>query len=562
MWHAMSEPDHLASAAGTARGRDSRRLGRRDFLRAAGAYVGATSIALMGARTSSEAASTDAATLVYGLGFDLDDTMDPQVTNWVSTIRVTLNICEPLVLEPAPGRFVPCLAESWQASPDAKTYTFRLRKGVKFHDGTAFTAEAVKFTLDRVVDPQTKAGASHDSLGPYDHTEIIDDYTAKIVMRQGFAPLVSNLATGLLGIVSPSAVRRMGLADFARHPIGTGPFMFKEWALKDHVTLVRNPNYNWASSFFKHRGPAYLEQIVFKVIPEASTRTGTLKSGETQYGDDMDLLQYAALGHDARFVVIEKGQLGSGYTLLLNTTSKGPIGDRTVRVALEYAIDREGLNKSVFHGLNKVAWSPVMRPTFGYDPATEKIYRFDPAKAKDLLDQAGGRAGADGIRQKDGARLVVDWPLIGRPLDKAIAESVQASVHDVGVELRVTPLERAAYYDLIRQNRYDVNLMWYSSGDPDVLRTLFHSANVTAFNRAKYQVPEVDHMLEEAVATTSKSRRAALYAQIQERILQDAVAVPLVDTITHNAKRAEVEGDYLDALANYMWTYDVRLKKA
>jgi len=351
------------------------------------------------------------------------------------------------------------------------------------------------------------------------------------------------------------------MAEFARHPVGTGPFIFKEWVPKDHITLAKNPDYNWGSSFFKHTGPAYLDQIIFKIIPEASVRTGALKSGEVQYVDEIDPLEYEALKNDPNFVVIEKGQPGSGYVLLLNTTSKGPIGDPQVRLALEYAIDREGLNKSVFQGLDKVAASPLMKVTFGYDPSTEQIYGFNPDKAKEILDAAGWKAGADGIREKDGQKLAIDFPIISRPNDKAMAESIQASLHDIGIDFKVTPVERAAYTDLRKQNKYDAGFMWFSYGDPDVLRTIFHSANVDAFNRAKYQVPEVDQMLEQAAATTDNAKRAELYAKIQQRVLKDAVVVPLVDTVTHNAKRAEVQGDYLDALASYVWLYDVQIKK-
>src|SRR5262245_33712901 len=515
--------------------------------------------AAAGATAAPAAASGGGNTLTYALGFDLDDTMDPQVTNFDSTIRVTLNICEPLVWEPEPGKFMPGLADSWEISPDAKTYTFKLKKGVKFHDGTPFNADAVKFTFDRVMDPATKAGQSHDQLGPYDHTEVVDDSTVKVVMKQGYAPLLTNL-NGYLGIVSPTAVKK-DPAAFARHPIGTGPFMFQEWVPKDHITLVKNPDYNWGSSMFKHTGPAYLDQVIFKIIPEPSVRVGTLKSGEVQYIDEIDPLSYDELKKDPNFVVIEKGQPGSGWVLLLNTSSKGPISDPQVRLALEYAIDREGLNKWVFQGLNKAAYSPLMKVTFGYDAATEQIYPFDPDKAKQILDAAGWKAGADGIREKDGQKLAIEFPIISRPNDKAMAESIQASLHDVGIDLKVNPLERAAAREAVKQNKYDVGFMWFSYGDPDVLRTIFYSKNVDAFNRAKYQVPEVDKMLEDAAATTDVAKRTALYAQIQQRVLKDAIVVPLVDTVTHNAKRAEVQGDVIDALASYVYLYDVQIKK-
>ncbi len=506
------------------------------------------------------APATAGGTLVYALSGDLDDTMDPQVTNFDSAIRVTLNICEPLLWEPEPGKFVPGLAESWEVSPDAKVFTFKLKRGVKFHDGTPFNAEAVKFTFDRVVDPATKAGQSHDQIGPYDRTEVVDENTVRVYMKTGHVSLLTNL-NGYLGIISPTAFKKMGPAEFARAPVGTGPFIFKEWVPKTHIRLVKNPDYNWGSSFFKHTGPANLDELVYKIIPEPSVRTGTLKTGEVQYVEEVDPLEYEALKKDNKFVVIDKPQPGSGWILLLNQTSQGPIKDLQVRTAMAYAVDREGLNKSVFQGLNKVAWTPLMRPTFGYDASLEKLFSFDPAKAKQILDGAGWKVGGDAIREKDGQKLVVDHPIISRPRDKAMAESIQASLRDVGIDYKVTPLERAAAREQFRQNRYDVSFMWFSYGDPDVLRTIFHSSNVEAFNRARYQVPEVDKILEEAAGTIDPARRVELYRQVQERVLKEVITIPLIDSVSHHAKRADVEGDHLDALASYVWLYDAQLKK-
>jgi peptide/nickel transport system substrate-binding protein len=354
----------------------------------------------------------------------------------------------------------------------------------------------------------------------------------------------------------------MGMADFARHPVGSGPFMFKEWVNADHVTLVRNPDYNWGSSMFKNTGPAHLDQVTFKIIPEPSVRTGTLKTGETQLIDAVDALEYPSLSQDKNFGMIVKGQPGSGQIMMLNLSMTTPISDPAVRTAMQYATDRDGVNQSVFQGLNKPAWSPLMRPTFAYDPATEQIYGFDPDKANQILDDAGWTKGSDGVRAKNGQRLQLVYPIISRPVDNAMATSVQASLHDVGIDLQVNPLERAAYRDQINQNKYDISGMWFSYGDPDVLRTLFHSSNVGAFNRSKYQVPEVDKMLEDAAGSTDMAHRADLYKQIQQRVLKDTAIVPLVDTIVYNAKRAEVQGEILDALASYFYLNDVTVTKA
>ena len=424
----------------------------------------------------------------------------------IRPIRVTLNVCEPLVWEPEPGKFVPGLAESWDISPDAKVYTFKLKKGVKFHDGTPFNGAAVKFTFDRVDRPGDQSRpVARPARAVRPHRG------RRRLHHQGGDEAAVRAAAD-----QPERLSRDRLADGGpedgpgrlRSPSGRAPApsCSRNGCAKDHITLVKNPDYNWGSSFFKHTGPAYLDQVTYKIIPEPSVRTGTLKTGETHIIDDIDPLEYATLSKDPNFGIIEKGQPGSGWILLLNTTSTGAISDPAVRQAMEYAVDREGVNTSVFQGLNKVAWSPLMRPTFGYDAVDGAAVQLRPRQS-----QAAARRGRLAARPTAFApRAASGWrssfPIISRPRDKAMAESVQASLRDVGIDLKVDPLERAAARDAFNQNRYDVGFMWFSYGDPDVLRTIFHSANVEAFNRAKYQVPEVDKMLEDAAGLTDRGQ--------------------------------------------------------
>ncbi len=511
-------------------------------------------------------------TLTYGLGFDVDGTLDPQATHFDSTIRVTLNICEPLVWMPSATEIVPALAESWEVSEDGLGYVFTLKQGVTFHDGTPFNAEAVKFTFDRVVeadklaaagaagtpDPASVivAGQAHDQVGPYEQAEVIDEYTVRLMLSRPFTPFLSGI-NGYLGIVSPTAVREMGLADFARAPVGTGPFMFGEWVEADHITVVRNPDYSWGSSFFQNQGPAYLDEIVYQVIPDPAVRTGTLLSGETQYIDEIDPLQAEDLAADPAIAIIERPQPGSGFVLLPNTSRPDrAVADPAVRRALEYAVDKDAFNQAVFGGANLPAASPLMRPTFGYDAATEEMYGYDPERAGALLDEAGWTLNGE-FREKEGQRLELYMPIIDRPRDNAMATFLQGAFRELGIDMAVEPMERGAYSQTWREeNNYDFSFMWFSYADPDVLRTIFHSDNIGAFNRAQYNNPEIDQMLEDAAASNNPQERQELYGQIQRQVLEEAVVIPLVDTVVYNAKRDTLEGDVLDYLASYVLMND------
>jgi len=555
---------------------DRQRISRRTLI--GGAAAGAAGIAISHLDTQARSSGitpnvarvlrqegNPGGTLVYGLGFDLDGTLDPQVTNYDSTIRVTLNICEPLVWMPTATEFIPGLADSWDISEDGTEYTFHLKQGVTFHDGTPFNADAVKFTFDRVVSADQQAagatptvspvitpGQGHDQLGPYDHSEVIDDQTIKVVLKTPFAPFLSGL-NGYLGIVSPTAVNTMGLEAFARAPVGTGPYKFKEWVEADHVTLEKNPDYNWGSSGFANAGAPYFDDLQLQIIDDAAVRTGTVTSGETQYIDTIDPLQYEDLSSNSDVVVIKQGQPGSGYTLLLNLSRDTPIADIAVRQALHYALDKDALNQAVEGGLFEPAASPLMKVTFAYDPATEALFSFDKAKAEQILDEAGWVLNGD-VREKDGQKLSLYWPVQERDRDKLQATFCQGAWKDIGVELTIDVMERGLLRQTLKEdNNYDVTTMWFSYADPDVLRTIFWSKNQDAFNRAKYNNPEVDGWLEQAYQTSDEATRKDLYSKIQMQVLNDVATIPLNDSITYNAKSATVEGDVLDFLASYVW---------
>jgi peptide/nickel transport system substrate-binding protein len=341
----------------------NRTLNRRMFLGGAAGGAAALAAARLDAMAAAGGAGGSRArilnqeqggTLTYALSGDLDGHLDPGVTHFDTAIRVSLNICEPLVWMPNEGEIIPGLAESWEMAPDGMSYTFKLKQGVTFHDGTPFNAEAVKFTFDRVVeadkiiadggtpDPEKVivAGQAHDQIGTYVDSEIIDDYTIKMNLSAPFSPFLTGL-NGYLGIVSPTAVAEKGLEEFNRSPVGTGPYMFSEWVEADHITLTRNPDYNWGSSAFDNQGPAYFDEVIYKIIPDAAVRTGTLLSDEVQYIDEIDALQKEDIEANGDVEIVERAQPGSGWIILVNLSRpESPVSDVNVRKALHYAIDK------------------------------------------------------------------------------------------------------------------------------------------------------------------------------------------------------------------------------
>jgi peptide/nickel transport system substrate-binding protein len=561
-------------------GSPCRSISRRSFLAgSAGAAALAVSHFDIAAATRGGRAVTTSAlnqdaqaggTLTYGLNFDVDGHLDPGQTCYDSTIRIMLNVCEPLVWMPTATDFVPNLAESWTISEDGLEYTFVLKQGVTFHDGTPFNAAAVQFTFDRLIELEKKTAAGEeadpetvitpcqgrDQIGTYDHSEVIDDYTIKMVLSRPFSPFLSGL-NGYLGIVSPTAVQEMGIAEFDRKPVGTGPYKVEEWVEADHVTLVKNSDYTWGSPVFTNQGAAFFDEIIYKFIPDASIRTGTLLSGETQYIDEVDALQLEDLQSNSDIELIDKPQPGVGWILLFNVAREGnPQMETAVRQALAWALDKEAFNQAVFGGANIPAASPLMRPTFAYEPKTEELFTFDPAKAGSLLDEAGWVKGSGDFREKEGKTLSLYWPVQDRPTDKAMATFCQGAWREIGVDLTVEAMERGAASEKHDAGEYDISFLWFAYADPDILRVMFHSSRIGSFNVAKYSDPEVDQMLDEAAASNDPEVRTQLYSQLQLKLVGDAVTIPLADSVTHNAKQKTLQGEILDFLAGYVWMND------
>jgi peptide/nickel transport system substrate-binding protein len=463
--------------------------------------------------------------LIYALENRID-TLDPNVTTFSDVIRMATHMFDPLLWQPEPGEFIAGLAAEWEVNETADEYTFTFRDDVTFHDGTAFDANAVKFTFDKIIDPETRAQGAFSAMGPYESSEVVDDFQLVVHFTSPFAPFFNSVSGASLAPVSPAAMEELG-ADFSIHPVGTGPFIFDSYETDQQIRMVKNPDYNWAPTMFEHQGPPYLDAITWRIITEPATRLAALQSGEVHIIQAVPTQEIAGLESSDEFEIIEAVLPGSGWSLM-NNVENPPNDDVLVRQALEWGVDKEGLIQVIWQGRYAVSHSPLTSITFGYDPSTSEIYSYDPDRASELLEEAGWTMGDDGVREKDGERLVMGVYYRSDNQEFVdLATFLQAQYKDIGIELELNGLAQAGYFDAVRAGQHNIQFWWGPATDPDgVFRTFFHSSNADGgTNRNRYRNPEVDALIDEAAGTIDPERRRELYFDLQHRMLEEAVMV-------------------------------------
>ena len=518
-------------------------------LRVAAGIAGATAVLLaLSACTGGGTASTDSTpvaggTLVYASGDAEPTCLDPHVGgNYPQALLASQYIEELTALDD--GKPVPALAESWQTSDDGKTLTFALRDDVTFSDGTPFDAAAVVANIEHVQDPATASSTGYLALQSITKATATDDHTVTLTLSRPDSALLESFSQPWVGMESPEALQRPQEQN-CESPVGTGPFVVTGWKHGDRVTLEKNDDHTPLDGTTKPR----LAGITWRFLPDSTSRYAALQSGQVDVIDNAQPDQLKAASSKGTIRDLDAPRPGASNRLELNS-GHGVFQDEAVRKAFIAAAQVDPGIRSLFLGTAERSHSVLSSvERFGY--SDESLFRYSPSKAEELLDQAGWKVGSDGVREKDGKRLTVTFPVSTNqsvPAERSLFQQIQASEKAVGFDVRIEELDLSSWYAALAANEYDVVSAPYTKVGADVLRILYDSASIEPApsgyfaNLAQLDYPALDSLLEQAARTSDTEERGDLYEQAQRTILASGTVLPLYDQQNHFLVRSSVHG--------------------
>jgi peptide/nickel transport system substrate-binding protein len=480
---------------------------------------------------------------VIGRGEDADS-LDPIRSGSFATGDTIALIYDPLTALDLDGSVVPNLAESWEVSEDGTSYTFTLREGIQFHDGTPLDAEAVKAHFDRTIDPDT-GGRSASWIDQLQETNVVDARTVTLVLKAPWSPLLATLTVSAFGIPSPTAVEKFG-EDYGQNPVGSGPFMFKEWVPGDHITLVKNPNYQCFLPYVENTGAPYLDEVIWRVIPETQSLITALESGELGLANLPPQHVQNFLDREG-FTTYSKPDAGTLTNFVEFNLFKAPFDDVKVRQAFAHAIDVDTIIATVMEGqaVRNPCFMPVGLPGWNGEACAEHGYAYDPAQAMTLLDEAGWTMDGD-VRMKDGQPLEIAMMTFAIDPFSRVVEVMQGNAAEVGFTMSIETLEVGTELATISQEDNPTNLDLINWGWPtsNLLWMMTHSDQPLGryVTSDQANAAEYEKVITETLAELDPARLAELYAQAEALLLDDSAAVPLYSDIYTYATPDTVKG--------------------
>lgn len=452
--------------------------------------------------------------------------LDPANVTDLESLQVTRQIFDTLVqYEPDSTQVVPALAESWDLAEDGLSITFKLRKGVKFHDGTPFNAQAVKLNYDRQGQESHPLRSPGDTFFYWNDTwgsrlkeiVVVDDSTVRFDFTEPIAPLMQGFAMPFFGISSPAALKKFG-ADYFHHPVGTGPYKFREWLPGERLTLEANAGY-WD-------GPPEVQEVTFLPAADSTARELRLRKGAVNLALGLSPQGVERLKQRASVKIVEQSGLNVAFVALNNRVEK--LKDARVRKAIWHAVDRSALVRGLYYGLADVTDTALPEAVWGRLPAGDR--KFDPEEGRRLMREAG-------YSRENPLQLEFWYMAVPRsyfPEPKATAEAIARMLEEVYIECDIQSVDWGVYLDRVGKGEHEMALAgWIGDhGDPDnYFSFIFSSANIDekigGTNVLFYSNPKVDDLISRGRREMDQAKREAIYKEVQEIIYGDAPWLPV-----------------------------------
>ncbi len=498
------------------------------------------SVTLVGCQSKAQPAS-----LVYGLTL-IPSGIDPHI-HASSELGIPLrSVYDTLVyLDPDTGVFVPGLATEWTVSEDGRRYTFKLRTGVRFHDGSRFDAQAVKFNLERVLNPETGSQKARYMVGSLRQIEVPDELTVVLDLAEPYAPLLDSLSQVYLGMASPTAVQKWGNADYQFHQVGTGPYRLAEYVPGDHLTLTRYTDYDWGPSFLRAEGRNQVGEVVFRFYQDPATRAVALESGQAHVMGEIPPQDAARIEGRSDLALLPVPIPGQPLQLFINST-RPPTDELAVRRALIQAVDRAAVVQTVFGSWSPVADGPLTAVTMAHLGGFGDMYPYRPSVAAALLDQAGWvDPDGDGVRARDGRTLNISFYYMSWGMMPEVAQMVENAWRAVGFQVESQLVAYPAALEAARNGDHNVIPFNLSGTDPSMLDSFYTSGG--GFNWSKVSDPDLDAWFQAASVSTQLAERITLYQRAQQRIMEQALVMPVRDYVNLNGVSRQMAGLRYDA---------------
>lgn len=492
-------------------------------------------------QNGSPSAGGDTAKPVAGGSVTIDTNADPGCVDPAQTqllfVRgISRNFADTLTfLDSKSGVVTPWLAKSWDVNKDASSYTFHLRDDVTFSDGTKLTAEVVKENLDALVAMGARAILAAKYLAGYKDAKVVDAHTLTVDFDHPNAPFLQAVSTPAMGIFAKSTTEKTGDERCAGQLVGSGPFTLDSFKTGVSIVLSKRDGYHWGPAAVKNTGAAYIDNLTFKIVPDASVRAGEVQSGQSDGALellDQDVTQLRA----SNFLIGARANPGLPNSFLVNITH-APLTDVAVRQAMQIGIDRAQLVAVTLAKTDKAAKGPLSATTPGFVDLGN-LLAYNEKGAEKILDKAGWKVGSDGIRVKDGKKLSIRVMYFTPNYLHSVPtiELAAQQLKKIGIDLVLDPVPVAEGQQRQAQGNYDLILTAGTRADPNVLSDFFSGMS-----------PELDSLLTAQRAESDPAKRLAIVRKISTIIIQQGFSIPLHDLTLPFAYSPKLHGVTVDA---------------